>query len=31
MNDMSGGGWAPFGTFGSGTNQFNEPAEVFVR
>jgi hypothetical protein len=23
VNDMAGGGWTAFGTFGSGTNQFN--------
>src|SRR5438309_11977067 len=30
MDDMTGAGWTPFGTFGSGMNQFNGPIGIFV-
>src|SRR3989304_2549024 len=30
INDMTGAGWTPFGTFGSATNQFYGPEGVYV-
>src|SRR2546425_8139182 len=30
MDDMTGAGWTPFGTFGSGMNQFRFPSGIFV-
>src|SRR5437879_12852428 len=30
MDDMTGAGWTPFGTSGSGMNQFNGPFGIFV-
>src|SRR5437899_12738395 len=31
MDDMTGAGWTPFGTSGSGPNQFNLPVRVFLQ
>src|SRR2546426_2894849 len=30
MDDMTGAGWTPFGTFGSGMNQFRFPSGIYV-
>src|SRR5256885_9043438 len=30
MDDMTGAGWTPFGTFGSGMNQFKFPSGIYV-
>src|SRR5437667_4759674 len=30
MDDMTGAGWTPFGTSGSGPNQFSSPFGIFV-
>src|SRR5438876_4586703 len=30
MDDMTGAGWTPFGTSGSGPNQFSSPCGIFV-
>src|SRR5947209_17831314 len=30
MDDMTGAGWTPFGTSGSGPNQFRFPSGIFV-
>src|SRR2546428_8107880 len=30
MDDMTGAGWTPFGTFGSGINQFRFPIGIYL-